>query len=78
MSKDITPARLREQDIMTRASRVMAFTVDAQRNASGAVIADRRELSVNIGAAASQDPMFEGANPEFCRVVGTAWASSMI
>ena len=78
MSKDITPARMREQDIMTRASRVMAFTVDAQRNASGAMITDRVEMSRNIGAAAGQDPMFEGVNPEFCRIVGTAWASSMI
>ena len=78
MSKDITPARMREQDIMTRASRVMAFTVDAQRNASGAMISDRGEMSVNIGAAAGRDPMFEGVNPEFCRIVGTAWASSMI
>lgn len=78
MSKDIAPARQREQDVMQRASRVMAFTVDAQRNADGSMISDRHDMSVSIGAAVARDPMFEGVNPEFCRLVGTAWASSMI
>ncbi|MDT0178206.1 capsid protein [Enterobacter sp. BRE11] len=78
MSKEITPARLREQDIMNRASRVMAFTVDAQRTQDGTLITDRHALSANIGAALKNDPMFEGVEPEFGRVVGTAWASSMI
>jgi len=78
VSKDISPARQREQDVMQRASRVMAFTVDAQRNADGSMISDRQSMSVSIGEAAGRDPMFEGVNPEFCRLVGTAWASSMI
>lgn len=78
MSKDITPARSRQQDIVNRAARVMAFTVDAQRDASGALIADRGLMADNIANVAGQDAMFEGVDPKFRRLVGTAWASSMI
>lgn len=63
---------------MNRAARVMAFTVDAQRDSSGAMITDRGLMANNIAEAAGRDPMFEGTPLEFRRLVGTAWASSMI
>lgn len=78
MSKDIAYARAREQDIMSRAARVMAFTVDAQRDTTGAPFADRGQMAANIADAAGRDAMFEGTPDLFRRLVGNAWASSMI
>lgn len=78
MSKDITPARARVEEINNRAARVMAFTVDIQRDAKGTLITDQNELARAATECASKDPMFENVDRRFVRQVATGWASAMI
>lgn len=78
MSKDITHARARVEEINNRAARVMAFTVDIQRDAKGTLITDQNELARAATESASKDPMFENVDRRFVRQVATGWASAMI
>lgn len=78
MSKDIAPARARVEEINNRAARVMAFTVDIQRDANGILISDQNELARAATDCALKDPMFENVDRRFVRQVATGWASAMI
>lgn len=78
MSKDIAPARARVEEINNRAARVMAFTVDIQRDATGNLITDQDLLARAATDGALKDPMFEGVDRRFVRQVATGWASAMI
>lgn len=78
MSKDIAPARARAEDINNRAARVMAFTVDIQRNENGVLITDQNELARLATDRAMSDPMFENVDRRFVRAVAAGWTSAMI
>lgn len=78
MSKDIAPARARVEEINNRAARVMAFTVDVQRDANGALITDQNELARAATECALKDPMFEGVDRRFVRQVAAGWTSAML
>lgn len=77
MSKDISPARARMDEINQRAARVAAFTVDIQKK-NGVTITDPNELAQASLDAALRDPMFEGVDPRFVKRVASAWTSAMI
>jgi len=78
VSKDIAPARARIEDINNRAARVMAFTVDIQRNGNGTLITDQNELAAIATDCAMKDPMFENVDRRFVRAVAAGWTSAMI
>jgi len=78
-TKDIQPARLREQEIVSRAGDVMSMTVGAIHDAAGNMLPDHTLIRSNISSAIKQNGgvMFEAVGEEFGVQVMGAWADSI-